>query len=71
MIIGTINAGVDMADTSRNILVYNTEDILINTVAARLLLRISDLLTAQDRVDVALTGGTDGIAVLPRPLKAR
>lgn len=64
MIIGTINAGVDMSDTSRNILVYNTEDILINTVAARLLLRISDLLTAQDRVDVALTGGTDGIAVL-------
>ncbi|OFQ99419.1 6-phosphogluconolactonase [Alloscardovia sp. HMSC034E08] len=53
-----------MSDTSRNILVYNSEDILINTVAARLLLRISDLLTAQDRVDVALTGGTDGIAVL-------
>lgn len=53
-----------MDSVQRNILVYDTEETLIQTVAARLLLRISDLLTAQDRVDVALTGGTDGIAVL-------
>ncbi|MFD0704659.1 6-phosphogluconolactonase [Alloscardovia venturai] len=48
----------------RNIMVYDTEELLIQTVGARLLLRISDLLTAQERVDVALTGGGDGIEVL-------
>ncbi|WP_018142956.1 6-phosphogluconolactonase [Alloscardovia criceti] len=53
-----------MDKTQRSIMVYATEETLIQTVAARLLLRISDLLTAQERVDVALTGGTDGIEVL-------
>lgn len=48
----------------RDILVYDTEETLVQTVGARLLLRICDLLTAKDRVDIALTGGTDGIQVL-------
>lgn len=48
----------------RDILVYDTEEVLVQTVGARMLLTISDLLTAKDRVDVALTGGTDGIEVL-------
>ncbi len=48
----------------RDIIVYRDEETLVQTVAARLILRISDLLTAKDRVDVALTGGGDGIEVL-------
>ncbi|TCD54205.1 6-phosphogluconolactonase [Alloscardovia theropitheci] len=51
-------------DDPRTVLLYPDEKMLVNVVATRMLLRISDLLQLQDRVDIALTGGTDGIAVL-------
>lgn len=48
----------------REIIIYPTKKILMTAVATRLLLKISDLLTRQERVDVALTGGRTGIDVL-------
>ncbi len=54
----------------RTVLMYDSEKTLVATVAERLLLRMSDLVALQDRVDVALTGGTDGIAVLAAAAKS-
>lgn len=48
----------------REMVIYPTKKILVTAVATRLLLKISDLLTKQERVDVALTGGGTGIDVL-------
>ena len=52
--------------TNRTTIVYPDPETLAHAVAARTLLTISDLLAepGRTRVDVALTGGTDGIHVL-------
>lgn len=48
----------------RRVIQYPNADVLHEAVAARLLIKISDRLARHQRVDVALTGGTDGNAVL-------
>ena len=56
--------GLKEALARREMVVYPDKQILVTAVATRMLLKISDLLTRQERVDVALTGGTTGIDVL-------
>ena len=50
----------------RKTIVYPNPEVLAQAVAARTLLTIIDLLAEPDRqrVDIAVTGGTDGIYVL-------
>ena len=50
----------------RKTIVYPNPEVLAQSVAARTLLTIIDLLAEPDRqrVDIAVTGGTDGIYVL-------
>ncbi|PWG58900.1 6-phosphogluconolactonase [Bifidobacterium catulorum] len=48
----------------RKVIIYPTADVLREALASRFLLKISDRLAKRQRVDVALTGGTDGIAML-------
>ena len=45
---------------------YSTPQLLADAVAARTLLLANDILCRPDRerVDIALTGGTDGTAIL-------
>lgn len=45
-------------------LIYPDRDQAISAIVAALLEKTSQLLANQDRVDIALTGGTDGIAML-------
>lgn len=49
---------------NRSVIIYPDRDTLHQAVAARLLLAMSDALAVRPRFDVALTGGSDGIAVL-------
>ncbi|PJM75707.1 6-phosphogluconolactonase [Bifidobacterium simiarum] len=48
----------------RKVIIYPSAEVLQEALAARFLLKISDRLAKHQRVDVALTGGTDGIALL-------
>ncbi len=52
--------------TERKTVVYPNPEVLAQAVAARTLLTIADLLAEpnRQRVDIAVTGGTDGIYVL-------
>ena len=52
--------------TERKTVVYPNPEVLAQAVAARTLLTIADLLAESNRqrVDIAVTGGTDGIYVL-------
>lgn len=50
--------------TDRTVVVHPDRDDLARAVARRFLRTVSSLLATQDRVDVVLTGGTVGIAVL-------
>ncbi|MFT8704677.1 6-phosphogluconolactonase [Bifidobacterium aquikefiricola] len=56
----TDNASVSM----RKVVQYATPELMHRATAARFLLEVSDRLAEGPRVDVALTGGTDGTAVL-------
>ena len=47
-----------------DVVIYADNDSVAQATAARLLLRIGDLLAHQRRVDIVLTGGTVGIATL-------
>lgn len=50
---------------SRKLIVYPTQRLVATAVAERLLLHMNDLLCAgKDRVNIAVTGGTDGNAIL-------
>ena len=51
-------------------IIYAGNDAAAQATAARLLLRIGDLLAHQDRVDVVLTGGTVGILTLVEAAKS-
>lgn len=48
----------------RTVIQYPNAKLLHQATAARFLLEVSDRLAVRPRVDVALTGGTDGTAVL-------
>lgn len=50
--------------TNRIVRVYPNRTALHHVIASRLLVSLMDLLSVQERVDIALTGGTDGIASL-------
>ena len=50
--------------TDRTVIIYPNPQVMREAISARLLLKLSDRLATQSRVDVALTGGTDGIAAL-------
>lgn len=52
------------------VIIYADNDSVAQATAARLLLRIGDLLAHQDRVDVVLTGGTVGILTLVEAAKS-
>lgn len=52
------------------VVIYADNDSVAQATAARLLLRIGDLLAHQDRVDVVLTGGTVGILTLVEAAKS-
>lgn len=49
---------------NRTVIVFPDRETMHQAVAARLLLTMSERLAQQSRFDVALTGGSDGIAVL-------
>lgn len=52
------------------VIIYADNDSVAQATAARLLLRIGDLLAHQERVDVVLTGGTVGILTLVEAAKS-
>ena len=52
------------------VIIYADNDAVAQATAARLLLRIGDLLAHQERVDVVLTGGTVGILTLVEAAKS-
>lgn len=53
-----------MRAAAPEVIVYSDADAVAQSTAARLLLRIGDVLAHQDRADIVLTGGTVGIATL-------
>lgn len=52
------------------VVIYADNDSVAQATAARLLLRIGDVLAHQDRVDIVLTGGTVGILTLEEAAKS-
>lgn len=50
--------------SAREVIVYADADAVAQATAARMLLRIGDILAHQDRADVVVTSGTVGIATL-------
>ena len=52
------------------VVIYADNDSVAQATAARLLLRIGDVLAHQDRVDIVLTGGTVGILTLVEAAKS-
>lgn len=52
------------------VVIYADNESVAQATAARLLLRIGDLLARQERVDVVLTGGTVGILTLAEAAKS-
>lgn len=59
------NTMVESASTgNRAVITFPDRDTMHQAVAARLLLTMSECLARRSRFDVALTGGSDGIAVL-------
>ncbi len=53
-----------------DVIVYADPDAVAEATAARLLLRIGDVLAHRDRADIVLTGGTVGIATLAAAAKS-